>query len=71
MVGFNFANMVIDLIVEGKTGRMVSIQKGVYINAPINIVSQGIKRVDVEELYDVEEYRPKVRHVDGKPMFLY
>jgi len=71
MVGFNFANMVIDLIVEGKTGRMVSIQKGVYINVPINIVSQGIKRVDVEELYDVEEYRPKVRHVDGKPMFLY
>lgn len=71
MVGFNFANMVIDLIAEGKTGRMVSIQKGVYVNVPINIVSQGIKRVDVEELYDVEEYRPKVRHVDGKPMFLY
>jgi 6-phosphofructokinase 1 len=71
MVGFNFANMVIDLIVEGKTGRMVSIQKGVYVNVPIDIVSQGTKRVDVEELYDVEEYRPKVRHVDGKPMFLY
>jgi 6-phosphofructokinase 1 len=27
--------------------------------------------VDVDELYDVEEYRPKVRHVHGKPMFLY
>jgi hypothetical protein len=25
----------------------------------------------VRELYDVEEYRPKVRHVSGKPMFLY
>jgi len=25
----------------------------------------------VDELYDVSEYRPKVRHVLGKPMFLY
>ena len=71
MVGFNFANMAMDLIVEGKTGRMVSIQKGIYTNVPLDIVSQGVKRVDVAELYDVEEYRPKIRHVDGKPMFLY
>jgi len=27
--------------------------------------------VDVDELYDASEYRPKVRHVEGKPMFLY
>jgi hypothetical protein len=25
----------------------------------------------VEELYDKENYRPKIRHVEGKPMFLY
>ncbi len=71
MVGFNFANMAMDLIVEGKTGRMVAIQKGIYTNVPISTVSEGVKRVDVDQLYDVEEYRPKVRHVDGKPMFLY
>jgi 6-phosphofructokinase len=71
MVGFNFANMAMDLLVEGKTGRMVSIQKGIYTNVPVSIVSQGVKRVDVDELYDVDEYCPKVRHVDGKPMFLY
>jgi hypothetical protein len=27
--------------------------------------------VDVDELYDVENYRPKVAHLLGKPMFLY
>jgi len=27
--------------------------------------------VDVDELYNTEQYRPKVRHVEGKPMFLY
>ena len=30
-----------------------------------------MKRVDVDELYDSDQYRPKVRHVTGKPMFLY
>ena len=30
-----------------------------------------MKRVDVAGLYDIETYRPKVRHVAGKPMFLY
>jgi 6-phosphofructokinase 1 len=34
-------------------------------------VAMGIKRVDVDEFYDVEQYRPKVRNVLGKPMFLY
>jgi 6-phosphofructokinase 1 len=71
MVGFNFANMAMDLIVERQFGRMVAIQKGVYTNVPIETVSQGVKRVDVDELYDVDQYRPKVRHVNGKPMFLY
>src|SRR5512136_1117038 len=71
MVGFNYANMAMDLIIEGKTGRMVAIQKGIYTNVPLDTVSQGVKRVDIDELYDVEQYRPKVRHVDGKPMFLY
>jgi 6-phosphofructokinase len=71
MVGFNFANIAMDLVVKGETGRMVAIQKGIYTNVPISTVSQGVKQVDVDELYDIEEYRPKVRHVDGKPMFLY
>jgi hypothetical protein len=30
-----------------------------------------VRRVDVDELYDVDQYQPKVRHVAGKPMFLY
>jgi 6-phosphofructokinase 1 len=38
---------------------------------PIGVVRQGVKRVDVGALYDADQYRPKIRHVDGKPMFLY
>jgi 6-phosphofructokinase 1 len=71
MVGFNFANMAMDLITSGNFGRMVALNDGKYTDVPANILSEGVKRVDVDELYDVEAYRPKVRHVNGKPMFLY
>ena len=42
-----------------------------YTTVPIERHRQGLKRVDVDELYDAEAYRPKVRQVLGKPMFLY
>jgi ATP-dependent phosphofructokinase / diphosphate-dependent phosphofructokinase len=71
MVAFNYAHMAMDLIAEGMSGRMVCLQGGTYRHIPISSIMQGQKRVDVAELYDVLEYRPKVRHVLGKPMFLY
>jgi ATP-dependent phosphofructokinase / diphosphate-dependent phosphofructokinase len=71
MVSLNYANMAMSLIMEKKFGRMMAMRNGIYTNVPISTITEGLKRVDVDELYDVEEYRPKVRHVDGKPMFLY
>ena len=71
MVATNYAVIAADLAVEGDTGRMVSLRNGSYTTVPISATRQGVKRVDVDELYDVDEYRPKVRHVLGKPMFLY
>jgi 6-phosphofructokinase len=71
MVAFNYANMAMDLVIEGMSGRMVALQGGTYTHIPISTIIQGQKRVDVSELYDVNEYRPKIRHVLGKPMFLY
>jgi 6-phosphofructokinase 1 len=71
MVATNYAVMASDLILDGVSGRMVALRGGTYTNVPISVTREGVKRVDVDELYDVEAYRPKVRHVDGKPMFLY
>jgi 6-phosphofructokinase 1 len=71
MVATNYAVMAADLALEGDTGRMVSLRNGSYTTVPITAVREGVKRVDVDELYDVDQYRPKVRHVLGKPMFLY
>jgi ATP-dependent phosphofructokinase / diphosphate-dependent phosphofructokinase len=71
MVATNYAVMAADLALEGDTGRMVSLRNGSYTTVPISATREGVKRVDVDELYDAYEYRPKVRHVLGKPMFLY
>ncbi len=71
MVATNYAVMASDLAMEGSHGRMVALRGGTYTDVPIAVTKEGVKRVDVDELYDVEAYRPKVRHVLGKPMFLY
>ena len=71
MVATNYAVMASDLALEGVSGRMVSLRAGVYTNVPVSVTGDGAKRVDVGELYDVEQYRPMLRHVAGKPMFLY
>ncbi|PYV87453.1 MAG: phosphofructokinase [Acidobacteria bacterium] len=71
MVSLNYANMAMSLVMEKKFGRMMAMRDGIYTNVPINTITEGMKRVDVAELYDLDQYRPKVRHVDGKPMFLY
>jgi len=71
MVAINYANMALNLIARGASNRMVALRNGTYTSVPILTIMQGVKRVDVDELYDAENYVPKVRHVEGKPMFLY
>ncbi|UCG67170.1 MAG: 6-phosphofructokinase [Deltaproteobacteria bacterium] len=71
MVAVNYANMAIDLFLKGAFGRLVALNRGIYTDIPLSTIKSGQKRVDVRELYDMEQYRPKIRHVGGKPMFLY
>jgi 6-phosphofructokinase 1 len=71
MVANTFANMTMDIIQRGNFGQMVALQDGLYTYVPADIVARGNRQVDVDELYDVEQYRPKLRKARGKPMFLY
>ena len=70
MVAANYAQMAMGLVERGESGRLVCLQRGVYSDVPISTLSQGKKRVNVPELYDTDNYRPKIRHVFGMPMFL-
>ena len=71
MVAINYAVMAADLALDGSSGRMVALRGGTYSNVPVSVTGEGVKRVDIDELYDIRGYRPRVRHVPGKPMFLY
>ncbi|MCD6401497.1 MAG: ATP-dependent 6-phosphofructokinase [Anaerolineales bacterium] len=71
MVAVSFGNLALDQIAVGHTGRMVALQQGNYTTVPLTMVTSGKKTVDVKALYDIDEYRPKVHDMLGKPMFLY
>ena len=71
MVAVNYANIAMDLVTDKRYNRMVALRHGTYTHVPLKTVMEGSKRVDVDELYDAENYRPKTRRVEGKPMFLY
>jgi len=71
MVAISYGYLALDQVAMGHTGRMVALQQGIYTTVPIEMVTAQKKRVDVTALYDAENYRPKVRDMLGKPMFLY
>ncbi len=71
MVALSYANLATDLVANGRSGRMVALRDGKYTHVPMSTLLSGTKRVDVNELYDREHYRPKVADMLGKPMFLY
>ncbi len=71
MVSTSYGYLATDLLLKKQSGRMVALRDGKYTTVSANLITEGRKRVDVDELYDIEQYRPKVAHLLGKPMFLY
>jgi 6-phosphofructokinase 1 len=71
MVAISYGYLALDQVAMGHTGRMVALQQGIYTTVPLDLVIAGKKKVDVTALYDSEKYKPKVRDMLGKPMFLY
>ena len=71
MVATSYGYLATDLMLDRRSGRMVALRDGKYTTVSANVITEGKKRVDVDELYDADQYRPKVAHLLGKPMFLY
>ena len=71
MVASAFGTMAVQSLEAGDTGLMMALRDGNYATVPVDTCIQGEKRVDVEELYDSDAYRPIIRNVRGKPMYLY
>jgi 6-phosphofructokinase 1 len=71
MVGSSYGHLAVQQLEKGHSGLMMALQNGTYTTVPADTCIQGLKRVDVDELYDVNKYKPVVHHLLGKPMFLY
>jgi 6-phosphofructokinase 1 len=70
MVATCYGTLALDEVAQGHSGRLVALQGGSYTSVPLDAVAGGQRKIDVDELYDAREYRPKVRDMLGKPMFL-
>ena len=65
-----FGNLALDLILEGKSGRMVCLRHGQYDNVPIEVVTSTKKVVDVAKYYNTERLRPYYKSFSQKPLFI-
>jgi 6-phosphofructokinase 1 len=71
MVAMNYGTLASDLVLQGVSGRLVALRGGAYTHVPLTETRAGARKVDVEALYDADAYRPRVREIERKPMFLY
>jgi 6-phosphofructokinase len=70
LVATTFANVAMDLIEGGVTGRMVAIQDGKYAHTDLPDPALGPRRVDVPTMYNVARFRPRYNGKLGDPMLL-
>ena len=65
-----FANVAMDLLADGKFGRMVAIRDGKYAETSLPAAGSKARRVDVEGMYNVERFRPRYDGRIGRPLLL-
>ena len=70
MVATTFANVAMDLILGGVTGRMVAIQDGKYTHTTLPDPALGPRMVDVPVMYNATRFRPRYEGKLGDPMLL-
>ncbi len=70
VVPMAFGNLALDLLLDGMTGRLVSIRNGVYDSVPLDVVHGPHKVVDVQKYYNTERLRPSYKTFESKPLFI-
>jgi 6-phosphofructokinase 1 len=70
LVASTFASMAMDCIARGEHGKMTAINHGCYAVVPIPDPKLGPRRVDVENMYNTDRYRPIYANKLGLPIFL-
>ena len=70
IVATTFANVAMDLLADGKFGRMVAIRDGKYAETSLPAAGSRARRVDVDRMYNVARFRPRYDGRIGRPLLL-
>jgi 6-phosphofructokinase 1 len=70
MAATTFANIAVELLADGISGRMVAIRGGKYTHAPLPDASLGSRRLDVASMYNTQRLRPRYDSRLGMPLLL-
>jgi 6-phosphofructokinase 1 len=70
IVATTFANVAVDLIREGISGRLTAIQDGKYTHIAIPDAGMGARKLDIPRMYNTKRYRPHYAGKLGLPMLL-
>jgi 6-phosphofructokinase len=70
MVGMTFANVAMDLLASGQSGRMTAIRDGKYAHAPLPDPAIGPRRIDTGSMYNIDRLRPQYADKLGSPLLL-
>jgi 6-phosphofructokinase 1 len=70
MVAITFANVAMDLIADGVTGRMTAIVDGNYAHVALPPAGAGPRHLDVDSMYNPDRFRPRYDGKLGDPLLL-
>jgi 6-phosphofructokinase 1 len=70
IVASTFANVAMDLVADGQFGQMVGVREGKYAFVDLQATGVAARRVNVDEMYNIERFRPRYDGKLGEPMLL-
>lgn len=70
IVPMAFGNIALDLILDNKSGRLISLRNGIYDHVPLDIIMGRKKIVDVDKYYDKDRMHPKYESFIKQPQFI-
>jgi len=70
IVPMAFGNMALDLVLNKKSGRLITLRNGIYDSVPLDIIVGRKKVIDIDKHYNIERLRPKYESFIKQPLFI-
>ena len=70
IVPMAYGNLALDLILKGIHGRLVILRNGRYDNAPLEVITESKKIIDIRTFYNTDRLRPQYNTIEQKPTFI-